>query len=360
MISIVAIVLQVLILSILIPQMKNDITMMQGQTLSTQSQVNSMQGLLLGLQSQIDGAGSSIAGFYADLDGITRTFNATQASILQFSSSTKADLVQMQATSMVTLQTFQSSSSNFSAQMASAQQKADAITGQLTSAQATVDRALASLLSNSTAAQAAIVSTAAQYTSAAQTSLQQLLTMNATAVSDLLSTRNEFVQVTVPAVTASLQSLNQSAAIADLQAAADALTVRVSNAESLTGPTTALTAAIGSSGSIQLALSQRVGSIRTRMFTSSGTYIPTVGMLFCIIEVVGGGGTGAPQPPTPQVGQAGCWRWGSGGWMGPWSVQLHDNRSLATCHSGDRWHLAQSRWQQLCRQRCRLHQRIWR
>jgi len=53
-------------------------------------------------------------------------------------------------------------------------------------------------------------------------------------------------------------------------------------------------AATNSSGT----LAMRALSVNTQVFTSTGTYTPTTGMLYCIIECIGGGGAGGGAPAT--------------------------------------------------------------
>jgi len=56
-------------------------------------------------------------------------------------------------------------------------------------------------------------------------------------------------------------------------------------------------------------------SIVTQVFTSSGTYTPTTGMSYCIVEIVGGGGGGGGAPATG-VSQCSA---GSGGGSGAYA-----------------------------------------
>ena len=72
-----------------------------------------------------------------------------------------------------------------------------------------------------------------------------------------------------------------------------------------------------SSGSITIASSgggSGFTSIVTQVFTSGGTYTPTSGMNFCIVEVVGGGGGSGGIQNTSGTGNSGSWGGGGGGY----------------------------------------------
>src|SRR6185369_12790577 len=70
---------------------------------------------------------------------------------------------------------------------------------------------------------------------------------------------------------------------------------------------------VTNAAAIALLQANRIGKVLKQIFTSSGTYTPTTGMLYCIVECVGGGGGGGGVTGTAsQIYQGGGG--GSGGY----------------------------------------------
>ena len=135
-----------------------------------------------------------------------------------------------------------------------------------------------------------------------------------------------FVLSEVAASTAGVASFNgRTGAVTllanDLTAAGGALLA----SPALTGTPSAPTAAPGTS-TTQLATTAFVAAVVTgdiksvhiQKFTGNGTYTPTAGMAFCLVEMVGGGGGGAG---VPAATASGCCA-GSGGGSGAYSRAL--------------------------------------
>jgi hypothetical protein len=262
-ISIAGILLQILLLAILIPQMRTDITYMQGQAASVQSTVNTMQSALLAINDKVNGADTAITAFVNNL-------NATRAGIETFSRDTKEDLQGMQAASAQLRADFDGFRAQLDTALVAADNKSAQIQSDLLIAQGQVELTIVHLTGNSTAARLSIEQTADMFTNAATSSLQTLMATNATAVEAITATRNTFVDVTVPAIKADLQTLNQTAALSALSASlrqsnaslsvridelaggtsgtvaanVNALTVRVDQMESLAGGSSALVTAV--------------------------------------------------------------------------------------------------------------------
>lgn len=76
-----------------------------------------------------------------------------------------------------------------------------------------------------------------------------------------------------------------------------------------------LTANTGAAPSWQ-AVPSGINQVNMQVFTSSGTYTPTSGMLYCIIEMVGGGGAGGGAPSGYSAG------FGSGGGGGQYAKAM--------------------------------------
>lgn len=70
---------------------------------------------------------------------------------------------------------------------------------------------------------------------------------------------------------------------------------------------------VDGAGNVVPAVTQGVVSVKRQPFLVSGTYTPAAGMLYCIIECVGGGGGGAGCAASP-VGTSGGGGGGSGGY----------------------------------------------
>lgn len=91
------------------------------------------------------------------------------------------------------------------------------------------------------------------------------------------------------------------------------------------GANTKLANATGSSAvPTAVALTNAVTSINTQTFTSSGTYTPTAGMTYCIIECLGGGGAGGGA--VVSSGQS----FGGGGGAGGYSKHLANATAIST------------------------------
>ena len=78
LISLVSVILNVIILSALIPSLRNDVTFMQGQSSAIQHQVDQMQGALYSINDKINGADTTITLFNSQLSGITQSINMTR------------------------------------------------------------------------------------------------------------------------------------------------------------------------------------------------------------------------------------------------------------------------------------------
>lgn len=219
-ISLLSVVLNVVIISALIPNLRNDVTFMQGQAASIQSQVNSFSQTLVDLSGKIVGADAVINSFYGRLDSISSTFNATESSIRAFRSETEADLQIMKTTATEVLASFDTTATKFDRQLNAtlmvAELQAAALQSQMNQAEADVTSLLQTLQVQSAQSLADIESASDTALSTATVSLQQLRAANVSALAQLQSLRDDFVDRVVPEVTADLQSLNQSIAIAQL------------------------------------------------------------------------------------------------------------------------------------------------
>ncbi len=227
-ISACGVLLNVLILSLIIPQMKNDIATMQGQSASIQSQVNAMQQSLLGINDKINGAGTAIAAFYSRLDDATQTLNTTETNIRAFSDSTQQELQQMSNTSATILAGFYTSGTLYQQQLNTslilAQQQATVIQQEVAVAQANVVVALGVLQNQTTSSSQKLGDLFFSYSASMNASLEEMREIN----SSVVGVRDDFVERVMPMVMAEMQSLNQSVS---------ALSIRVNNAETLSGGT---------------------------------------------------------------------------------------------------------------------------
>lgn len=209
-ISLLSVLLNVIIISALIPNLRNDVTYMQGQAASIQSTVNSLQQTMVSLQKQISDTGSAINTFNGQIASIQASFNATETAITAFELGASENIAQMQQQSSSILASFQDRSHSIGAQLnltlSNANTLAATLQSNITDAEGKVSAAIQSVTAATDASLATLSAQASDYNS---TSMQALTQM--TAVRDI------FVQQTVPQVTANLQSLNQSAAIAKLQ-----------------------------------------------------------------------------------------------------------------------------------------------
>jgi hypothetical protein len=84
-----------------------------------------------------------------------------------------------------------------------------------------------------------------------------------------------------------------------------------STATSVIGELTTANSALAATNSSGT-LAMRLFSVVTQVFTSTGTYTPTAGMLYCIIECIGGGGAGGGAAATG-AGTTSCAGGGGGG-----------------------------------------------
>ena len=117
---------------------------------------------------------------------------------------------------------------------------------------------------------------------------------------------------TYPSTTTANDILYSSATNTVGQITAGASGALVSDASSVPGWTApgitgqVLTANTGAAPSWGAVSGSGVTSVVIQIITATGTYTPTVGMLYCIIEVIGGGGGGANSTPaTPTAAGAG-------------------------------------------------------
>ena len=166
--------LNVIILSALIPSLRNDVTYMQGQTAQISAQVNTMQQSLLGINDKINGADTAINTFNANLASVNSQFNATEAYISAFQTSTKADLQAMKDQSVSILASFQQASTAYEQQLnvtlTSAQAQASTIEQQLAAAQSSLQLVLQQLAQQNATIQAQLAQQASSYTAAADSS----------------------------------------------------------------------------------------------------------------------------------------------------------------------------------------------
>jgi hypothetical protein len=80
----------------------------------------------------------------------------------------------------------------------------------------------------------------------------------------------------------------------------------------------------GASGAPTWSTSKPITKVNVQTFTASGTYTPTTGMTYCIIEVVGGGGGGGGR-----ASSAGC-NAGGGGGSGSYSRHLATSAAIGS------------------------------
>jgi predicted nucleic acid-binding Zn-ribbon protein len=240
-ISLVSVVLNVVIVGLLIPNMKNEIAVMQGQSNSVQSQVNTMHTSLLTINDKINGVDNRIVDFNRNLDAISNTFNSTQSNIQRFADTTFNRLTNLNSSSLAILDSFQQRSVTFQANLDFSLSTASAHAALLDS----------TIASSQSAAQAVSYAAIAQFNNASgqlQTQLNastQLLQRISTSVETVQAIRDEFVTVLVPSALADLRSLNASlhlrvdALEADLSAMRTGIATLSSRAtaiETLTGP----------------------------------------------------------------------------------------------------------------------------
>lgn len=69
-----------------------------------------------------------------------------------------------------------------------------------------------------------------------------------------------------------------------------------------------------------------ITSINVQTFTTSGTYTPTAGMKYCIVEVVGGGGAGGGCPTTG----SGQYSGGAGGGGGEYAKGIYNSVTIGS------------------------------
>lgn len=121
------------------------------------------------------------------------------------------------------------------------------------------------------------------------------------------------VSITAPATSATLSI-------------SDGKTATVSNTLSFIG-VDGSSVNFGSGGTVLYA-STALTNVVMQVFTASGTYTPTVGMKYCIIEVIGGGGGGGGV--SGALGQTAC---GAGGGAGGYSRGRYTNVNIGVSQS---------------------------
>lgn len=95
-ISLLSVVLNIVILSALIPQMKQDISYVQGQSNAIQSQINTVQLLLSALNEQTRDAQAAVAVFNSEAVTIQQQFNATRTDLASFTADAQQQIDAMQ------------------------------------------------------------------------------------------------------------------------------------------------------------------------------------------------------------------------------------------------------------------------
>lgn len=187
-ISICSVILNVIIISRLIPDMQSSISEMQGQAQSVQTQVNSINSLLFAVNNEIRDAESKIDVFNGKVAAVTQTLNTTQADIATFSQTTLEQLNDLQTTAALTIDGFKNSSVAIQRQLNASQEVADATLGRLNQASASLDMK------------------AAAYTAAANDSLQQLLLTNHTVITRVEAVRDDFTTRIAPEAAAAIDA----------------------------------------------------------------------------------------------------------------------------------------------------------
>jgi predicted nucleic acid-binding Zn-ribbon protein len=240
-------ILNVVILTLIIPPLQHKIAFMEGQATSIQSQVNNVQAILVGLSKEITQADAAIGAFNAQMAGIQHKFNVTETQIDATLVYAQGVLLDITNTSAETAAQFDRSSAAFSQQLNTslgvAERLVATIQGQVSSAQANVSSTLA-LLANQTAASR--LQLAGQY-------LSYLASFNASAAA-VAAVRDDFVLRVVPDTEARLSALNQTAAIAALRLQASLLQT---NLTAVSGRLTPLQTAISAAQQTATAAQQK-------------------------------------------------------------------------------------------------------
>lgn len=131
--SLLSVLLNVIILSLLIPSLRSDVSYMQGAVNNMQTQMSSYTGLLLQLQAEMASADSAVTAFTSQLGAIQSLFNATEASIDRFADMATglnytcttgvavatAQLAQVEQAGQAALQSFAAANASFFADVAS-------------------------------------------------------------------------------------------------------------------------------------------------------------------------------------------------------------------------------------------------
>jgi hypothetical protein len=99
-ISLFSVVLNVIILSALIPSLRHDVTFVQGQASSIQSTVNTLQQSLLTINDKINGADTAVTTFNRQLADITQSVNATKIEIAGIQQNAIGDIQALAATTL--------------------------------------------------------------------------------------------------------------------------------------------------------------------------------------------------------------------------------------------------------------------
>ena len=108
--SLLSVILNIIILSALIPSLRQDVTYMQGQAASLQATVGNINTIVSGLGGRIDSANTQITAFDNNAKVITALFNETQTNIAAFKEQTQTDFLSLRATAAVSLSEFRNGS----------------------------------------------------------------------------------------------------------------------------------------------------------------------------------------------------------------------------------------------------------
>ncbi len=187
-----------------------------------QQQTSTFTSLLVQMNGDINGANTEIQQFNSNLATIAATVDDSERDILQFRNETEAQLVRMQSLAEGTFTQFLNISKELQSQFK-------------------------------------------QSVNEAMHMMQQLQALNASAIERMESTRDQFVHVTVPAATETLQSLISSLSAHDLRV------------EVVSSPFTVdtISASSGTSGTVpgsSFALSVQSGDIVQLRITARGAY----------------------------------------------------------------------------------------
>lgn len=105
-VSLISVILNVVILSLLIPSIRSDVTYMQGQTASMQQQLNNANQQIIAVNQLLNTATSTVAQFDAQVGSITAQFNNAQTLIANWSTDSANDLLHMESTANALLSNF--------------------------------------------------------------------------------------------------------------------------------------------------------------------------------------------------------------------------------------------------------------